>query len=399
MRMLESQSYDFFMDEFCHMQFWHLPYVKLLPRNYVKALSIWYHNNQTRVDLKICELNLSRCPEQTLKLYDAYEHDVVLNKSVGVWVRSRPNITPEEAFRLDGDLSASRASYLAANSKMGTIKTQSNIEAPLYSAGTLYEVKVRVGTGRYRPFISIVADTGSNLLWVHCKPFNVENFFNPRASPTFRKEIMCNNPTSACRDLPRVSGTSSGYLTRETFEFQSLAKEFDDEEDEKPFFLENITFGCDINGSLADIDGILGLTSDSVSLVSQMGYSRFAYCLGNINDFGYRYNILIIGDGDEIGLHGSQTPLYIHFHYYVRLEGIAVGGRPVDGFGSHMLMVDCGTTYTLIPSQALKNLQTRIEEVIGDRLTKNDTFEYGSSTMLCYVGSVTRDLVWSLWSN
>ncbi|GER57646.1 5-methylcytosine-specific restriction enzyme B [Striga asiatica] len=75
MRMLESDSCDFFMDEFCHMQFRHLPYVKLLPRNYVKALSIWYHNNQTRVDLKICQLNLSRCPEQTRKLYDAYEHD------------------------------------------------------------------------------------------------------------------------------------------------------------------------------------------------------------------------------------------------------------------------------------------------------------------------------------
>ncbi|CAA0832569.1 Eukaryotic aspartyl protease family protein [Striga hermonthica] len=316
------------------------------------------------------------------------------------YLSNMPNISPEEAFRLDWDHSVSRSSYLAASSDI--IRTKSNIEASLYSAGSAYNTLVRVGTGPDPPLLSIIVDSGSSLMWVHCRSFDSDKFFNPSASPTFRKEIMCNNPTSACPDLQHVncrdnecwytleygSGTSSGYLARDRFQFHSL----DNEDDDEPFSLENITFGCDINGSLTDINGILGLINYRDSLVSQMGYSRFAYCLGNITDPAYPYNLLIIGDGDEIGLHGSQTPLYIDYHYNIRLEDIAVGGRPVNGFGSHMMIVDCGSTFTFLPRQAVRKLETRIEEVIGGKLTKI-YYTYDSSTVLCYVGSVRRDLV------
>ncbi|GER57373.1 DNA binding [Striga asiatica] len=62
-------------DQSCYVFFKYLPLVKVVPPAYVKALSILYDNNQTRVHLDLCQTNPHLCSDQTLKLLDAYKHD------------------------------------------------------------------------------------------------------------------------------------------------------------------------------------------------------------------------------------------------------------------------------------------------------------------------------------
>ncbi|CAA0820752.1 Unknown protein [Striga hermonthica] len=215
-----------------------------------------------------------------------------------------PALSMKEASNLERDLSASRASYLAA-----TITTTSIVETPLVptkpSSGFLAHVKV--GTNDNQPDMYIIADTGSGLLWVQCG--NLENtntpylMFDPNLSPTFRKE-MCNDPVSVCsRDLFWVAcgdkeceykvryaeGESSGYLAQDTFE-----------------------------------------------------------------------------------------------------------GQTVMGFDFRMsMLIDLGSTYTLLPMSVLKKLEAAVVDVIGGTLTRTYSVKFGpeSYTLLCYVGVVSRDLV------
>ncbi|GER57381.1 thioredoxin domain-containing protein 8 [Striga asiatica] len=62
-------------DQSCYIFFKYLPLVKVVPPAYVKALSIVYDNNQTRVDLDLCKTNPDLCSDHTAKLVDAYKHD------------------------------------------------------------------------------------------------------------------------------------------------------------------------------------------------------------------------------------------------------------------------------------------------------------------------------------
>ncbi|KAL2232861.1 UNVERIFIED_CONTAM: hypothetical protein Sindi_1466100 [Sesamum indicum] len=39
-----------------------------LPIDYVEALKLYYRNNQTAIDMRVCSLSLQRCPNETLRL-------------------------------------------------------------------------------------------------------------------------------------------------------------------------------------------------------------------------------------------------------------------------------------------------------------------------------------------
>ncbi|GER57370.1 eukaryotic aspartyl protease family protein [Striga asiatica] len=418
MWMFDSDSdEEGFVDERCYRGFWLLPYIDVLPPEYVKALSIWYNNNHTRLHLEICRLNIDRCPEQTLKLVNAYLHDVsctgrgrVLRTKLVHYLSHEspfydPTLSPEEASRLDRDFSASRASYLLAAS---ATTTTSIVETPLEPKkdNSAFLARVHVGTNNDdQRDMFVIVDTGSSLLWVHCNPDNgyaPAPVFDPKRSSTFRKE-MCNDSASACSPSYRwltcgdkycrfkiayVKGDCSGYLGRETFEFEPL-----DEVEADRFILHNITFGCATISNLR-VDGVLGLNANRVSLISQTGSTRFAYCIGNISDPTYPYNILILDDNNEIGLHGSPTPLVVNNHYYINLEGVTVGGQSVMGFNFRIsMLMDLGSTYTLLSMSLLKKLEAAVADVIGGNLTRTYSIKFDKAyTLLCYVGFVGRDL-------
>ncbi|CAA0820704.1 Eukaryotic aspartyl protease family protein [Striga hermonthica] len=321
-----------------------------------------------------------------------------------------PTISPEEASRLDRDFSASRFSYLAAAAAATT--TTSIVETPLQptNESSAFLARVHVGTNNDdQRDMFIIVDTGSGLMWVQCNPDNYyapAPVFDPKRSSTFRKE-MCNDPASACSpsygwvtcdykycrfEIAYVKGECRGYLGRETLEFEPLDNNNNEEEAER-FVLENITFGCATISTLR-IDGVLGLNANRVSLISQTRSSRFAYCIGNISDPTYPYNILILDDKEEIGLHGTQTTLIVNNHYYIYLEGITVGGQNVMGFDFRMsMLMDLGATYTLLPMGLLKKLEAAVADVIGGTLTRTYSIKFNKSyTLLCYVGFVGRDL-------
>ncbi|CAA0820696.1 Eukaryotic aspartyl protease family protein [Striga hermonthica] len=199
----------------------------------------------------------------------------------------------EEASRLDRDLSSSLASYFAVAATTTTSIVETPLQATTQSSGFL--ARVHVGTNDDQPDMYIIVDTGSSLLWVHCNPDNPnapEPAFHPKRSPTFRKE-MCNEPTSACFPRPvwftcedwgcmfkiaYAKGECSGYLGRDTFEFEPLHDEDNNNEVEaERFVLQNITFGCTTHSKAPRVNGVLGLNVNRVSLISHTGSSRFAY--------------------------------------------------------------------------------------------------------------------------
>ncbi|KAH6779487.1 hypothetical protein C2S52_010724 [Perilla frutescens var. hirtella] len=143
-------------------------------------------------------------------------------------------------------------------------------------------------------------DTGSSLLWIHCVPCKLhapEPLFDPKKSASFEVED-CVTSNNICRQTGNVrleykkkghyqytfqygKGYSEGYLARETFKFVTSTK-----------VMEKIVFGCNKVSELNQVNGVLGLAANRLSLISQRKASRFSYCFGNISDPSNPYSFL-----------------------------------------------------------------------------------------------------------
>ncbi|GFP82049.1 aspartic proteinase nepenthesin-1 [Phtheirospermum japonicum] len=259
-------------------------------------------------------------------------------------------------------------------------------------------------------------DTGSNLIWINCWPcgLNVpEPIYSPNASKSYMIEDcfsdICTD-SGAVRIVPclRVcpyevsyggGGSTGGILARETFKFGTGNNEA----------LHNLTFGCARYNKNMFMNGILGLGSLKLSLVSQYGSSKFAYCIGNISDRSSAYSTLVIGQ--NVKHWGVETPLFIEDKYYVNLESIKIGTTSL-AFDPRIfrrnsseytggMVIDTGSTLTHIPIKVLLAFEATIMELIevelGLDIVRNDTIPYKheeyETMRLCYNGVVTRDLV------
>ncbi|KAH6806659.1 hypothetical protein C2S51_031490 [Perilla frutescens var. frutescens] len=295
---------------------------------------------------------------------------------------------------------------------LSTSKSSNIFKIKLTSAKHGFLVSMGVGSESMDQVLYM--DTGSSLLWIHCVPCKLhapEPLFDPKKSTSFEVED-CVTSNNICRQTGNVrleykkkghyqyilrygKGYSEGYLARESFKFVTSTE-----------VMEKIVFGCNKVSELNEVNGVLGLAANRLSLISQRKASRFSYCFGNISDPSYPYSFLAIGDEINTGSIAShKTPLTIEDKYYINLESIRVGGKLLDidplifkrnsDEYTGGMAVDTGSTYTFIPRVALKKFEGEVIDSV--MLPRNYSITYDRRyryryTRLCYNGVLTRDL-------
>ncbi|KAH7834207.1 hypothetical protein Vadar_013772 [Vaccinium darrowii] len=273
--------------------------------------------------------------------------------------------------------------YLMATTVPGSNTTTvpgGNIQAPVCAGNGEYLMELTIGSSAVP--VSVIMDTGSDLIWTQCKPCTQcfqqpTPIFNPAQSRTFQKiphtSGMCDcentyvfNCNNGCQYTNVYGGQSStrGYMAQDTFIFG----------DSTPVY--NIGFGCGVNNQglgLTQGSGIVGLGRGPLSLISQLGVDQFSYCLPPMGEdtngtvfFGAQANL----NYSTISANHS-TPLiqnpYQPSLYYVSVQAITVGKillpmskntLQLNSQGNGGMILDCGTTLTYLKAKAFNALKT-----------------------------------------
>ncbi|XP_048564459.1 aspartyl protease family protein 2-like [Triticum urartu] len=215
-----------------------------------------------------------------------------------------------------------------------------------------------VGVGTPSTSALLVIDTGSDLIWLQCKPCRrchrqMSSLYDPKGSSTYR-QIPCSSPrcfprhgcdtsTGAC-GYAMVYGDGSG--SRGNLATDRLVFSNDTS-------VDSVVIGCGHdNAELFDSSaGVLGVGRGAGSLATQVAptYGRyFAYCLGDRTSVARSSaSYLAFGRTPEPPS-TAFTPLLSNPRrpnlYYVNMAGFSVGGeRVAGGFCSSSLWLDPAT--------------------------------------------------------
>ncbi|KAG8391369.1 hypothetical protein BUALT_Bualt01G0180600 [Buddleja alternifolia] len=268
--------------------------------------------------------------------------------------------------------------------------SQQSPEPDVINASGEYFLKYSIGTP---PVPSLgVADTGSDVTWTQCQPcikcFKQElPFFRPNASSTY-KRIPCNSPS--CRTLPDTTCSKTrknclysasygdgsftyGEVATDTITLGSTRG--------KMVSFPNIVVGCGFkNGILFDggESGIVGLGGGKASLVRQLGsiaQGKFSYCLLSLSDNSNSSKLKFGANAVVSGKGVVSTPLVSkkpETFYYLTLIGISVGKQRLEfnylgdskANQEGNIIIDSGTTLTLLPSNLYGNLLKVLKSAI-----------------------------------
>lgn len=172
-------------------------------------------------------------------------------------------------------------------------------------------------------------------------------------------------------------------------------------------------FGCMDSGfsSSSEEDsrntGLMGMNRGALSLVSQMGFQKFSYCISDRDSSG----VLLLGDA-SFGWLGplNYTPLiqistplpyFDRVAYTVQLEGIRVSNKLLplpksvfvpDHTGAGQTMVDSGTQFTFLLGPAYTALRNEfLQQTKGVlRVLQEPNFVFQGTMDLCYRVPLTR---------
>lgn len=151
-----------------------------------------------------------------------------------------------------------------------------------------------------------VADTGSDLMWLQCKPCKEcykqkPPLFGPKRSSTY-KTLTCASPycsalekSKRCESDINLCGYNYTYGDK-TFTVRNLAVEnfaIGDSTSRSPVTLPNVVFGCGHNngGNVEEAEsGRVGLGGGSLSLISQLSSREILLLFGA--DFTFKNNKL-----------------------------------------------------------------------------------------------------------
>ncbi|KAL0339921.1 UNVERIFIED_CONTAM: Aspartic proteinase nepenthesin-2 [Sesamum radiatum] len=315
-----------------------------------------------------------------------------------------PKKTIKELADIDLQSSISNAKYLISNTSVSSYLTDIESQlTPKLQRGFLANLKV----GEQYTDQLVYMDTGSSLLWINCEPCGLNvpaPIYHPQESSSYRMQY-CNRDFGMCEatgtvrtecDIDNIcqyhvrygsEDYSAGHIATETIKFGRSKGT-----------VRNILIGCASSTTLY-ANGVLGLGASVLSLITQLQYSKFSYCIGNISDRSYPYNTLVIGD--RIELIGYKTPMIIEDKYYINLESIKIGNKLLDidseifrrkpDYNGGMVL-DTGSTYSFIPQVALDQFEGETGKLIDLLLVRNSSIKYREYTRLCYNGVLTRDL-------
>ncbi|KAK9985938.1 hypothetical protein SO802_030889 [Lithocarpus litseifolius] len=271
-----------------------------------------------------------------------------------------------------------------------------------------YSISLSFGTPPQA--ISFLLDTGSSAVWFPCtsRYFCADCDIDPSKIPLFipklsssSKFIDCQNPNCARISSSNIlsgcqqacpflfsygKGTSSGLLLSETLDFP-----------EKLF--TNFLVGCSIFSTQQPPAGIAGFGRTPESLPSQLGLSKFSYCLisQRFNDTSESSDLVLYrgssSDAKTPGL--SYTPFRknpvsidsaLRDYYYVDLLKVIVGRKSVNIPYKYLVLennanrhggtiVDSGFTYT----RMLKPIFDAVAKVFEAEMAEMGNFPRASA--------------------
>ncbi|XP_047325066.1 aspartic proteinase CDR1-like [Impatiens glandulifera] len=267
------------------------------------------------------------------------------------------------------------------------------LKNPKHVADDIHGVAMSSDNGGYLMEISIgtppvkqlaFADTGSDLIWTQCSPchkcFKQESpIFDPKKSSTFKVLSV-----SKCTYNTSYGDTSysNGELASETITVGKTS-------------LHKIAYGCGHNNQFTAFSkmsaGIVGLGGGSLSLVGQISNSidnMFSHCLA-FHDFSkppdknltskisFGKHAVVSGPGVvKIPL----VPQYPATFYYIKLISLRVGDTEISASSFFFkdgvnLIVDSGTTLTLLPNHVYYKLEAAVKRQTPDKQVKNSEYK------------------------
>lgn len=252
-----------------------------------------------------------------------------------------------------------------------------------------YLLNISIGTPAFD--IVAIADTGSDLIWTQCKPcsqcFKQDNpLFDPSDSSTYKK-VSCS--ASQCDSIGGGNSCSSSNFCQYSVSYGDKSFSNGDvavdtitlpSTSGRPVAVPKTVIGCAHNsdGTFNEkTSGIIGLGGGAVSLISQLGSSidgKFSYCLlpisetGNSSKMNFGSNAIVSGSGVV------STPIYKKnpdTFYYLNLESVSVGTKKIPftgssafGSGDGNIIIDSGTTLTIVPEEFYSELESAVSSQI-----------------------------------
>ncbi|XP_062204774.1 aspartic proteinase nepenthesin-1-like [Phragmites australis] len=278
------------------------------------------------------------------------------------------------------------------------LASMGGVIAPVRWAETQYIAEYHIGDPPQRA--EAIVDTGSDLIWTQCvtcrpKCFSQNlPFYNYSRSLTVQavscndticavnSETQCTRDGKACAVLVSYgAGDIAGVLGTEVFTFRS----------EKV----RLAFGCIIatdiaQGSLDGASGIIGLGRGALSLVSQLGDTKFSYCLTPYLRDTVNPSHLYVGASAELS--GNVPVTSVPFvknpkedpfntFYYLPLVGMTVGNAklaiPAEAFDLRQVapgvwaggvLIDSGSPFTSLVDVAYQALGAELARQLGASL-------------------------------
>lgn len=290
-----------------------------------------------------------------------------------------------------------RSSFDRSFSRLNSLKSASTSEpfdAPLTPVEGEYLMKIRIGTPPVE--VLAIADTGSDLTWIQCKPCpncykQKAPFFDPRKSKTY-KNVSCSS--KQCEDLGEFChgdtdsklcqyqviyadrSVVNGDLAVETFSFDSVSRQ--------NVSFSEVAFGC-VHAShgtfFSETSGLIGLGGGPVSIVRQLQKyigGKFSYCLTS-HDSNVSGKISFGSNAVVSGPKVLSTPLVKGFDktfYFVTLEGFSVGNKKFEYYKKSKeieqgnIFIDTGTKFTILQRSFYNELESMLVKAInGSRVS------------------------------
>ncbi|XP_020574768.1 aspartic proteinase CDR1-like [Phalaenopsis equestris] len=307
---------------------------------------------------------------------------------------SVPDSTPPSRLKAAADRSFIRASYFLysiQNIPSSLSSATNNLNSEIRPDSFEYLMRIYVGSPP-EPFLAI-ADTGSDLIWIQCKPckycFNQTNpdNFDPQASSTYKKITCdadiclalsgnsCDSNHECAYNYNYAGGFSvNGSLASETLSLDSTGGRL--------VPIPSIMFGCTHYSKGTFVDngaGLVGLGGGRLSLIQQLGSaieSKFSYCLPSF-DIDSATSRLHFGSNAVVhGYNSVTTPLIPGFpdtFYFLSLDRISVEGQGSvrvsttmpDAVNQGNIIIDSGTTLTLIDEDTLKSVEKKVASSVS----------------------------------
>ncbi|GLJ56970.1 hypothetical protein SUGI_1401510 [Cryptomeria japonica] len=273
---------------------------------------------------------------------------------------------------------------------------------------------VNIGIGTPPKNFQGQVDTGSDLIWLQCDLFNRSNWyypppFYPEHSSTYRRVPCSSSLCSALANSTCASDCqyshiySESWSTQEELSFETFTMA---DTTGAAHFFGGIAFGCSHvvqEDVLEEANGVLGLGRGQLSLISQIGESKFSYCLpfeyngSPFQDTDSFSTPLLFGSAAEFNGIGVQSTMVINntvlpklnSYYYLSVEGISLGNVSlnisrgmfdIQANGSGGFIIDSGIHFTVLPHAAFTAVASVLDSVLG--LPRANDSKHGLS--VCY---------------